>query len=828
MKVTFLGGAGEVGASCILVNINNKNILLDCGIRQGANKDPLPDLRLIQENGGVDAIILSHAHMDHSGSLPLISKEYPLARIYMNIMTKDLIKVLLYDSIKVMNNRESDIPLYAVQDVENMLNRIFAINYQREFEILEGIKIAFYSAGHIAGASCVNIISEEGSLFYSGDFSIFAQNSIEGAKIPKLRPDVAIFESTYGDKLHSNRQVEEERLIELVEKCIEDKGKMLIPAFALGRSQEIILILKKAMNKGRIKKVNVYIDGMIKDINRVYKLNPLYLKSSLGKKVLRGVEPFYDEHIKAITQNEEREEILKSKEASIIISSSGMLTGGPSQSYAEKIAMMENGYIVLSGYQDEESPGRKLLNLVEESEDKRVLEINNKIIPVKCKFDKVGLSAHADKTEIKALTSLLSPKHTILVHGEASVINSIGKEISEELFKKVYVPISGDTINLEINNPRKQSNFKFYYIMNEKESLDENNIPKLWNFININYENRFFTIEQILTIWSGTYKLDNEEIEKVQNLISKSIYFENDLRRFFMFKARSEDQVNEDLMPKELKQNEVNDLVVEYFKDYNYKKISLKIEEKKVLLNFDFPKSVPETIKSKTEKFKETSGWDIDINEQANYTAAETLIRTLLKDVDIRKISLYAVENKYIVLIDNENLSFENEKEIFKNTTGIELSVQSKNSKEKDNGNSKVFSSKKESIEQNQAFLYIDEAFKYEEFKPYKKSLKPNKLIELVFISPFLGERYEEKIREIAEHIGWNMSIASSVNQNELTNLALRYCMENNISIKKNPSYNPANFSVTIKTDFDVSENKELIDKICGEFKYNTGCDLHF
>lgn len=214
---------------------------MDSGLRQSVSKDPMPDFRSIQEQGGVDGIIISHAHLDHIGTLPIISKEYPNARIYMNNMTKDLVRVLLYDSLKIMNNREAEIPLYAEIDVENMLNRIFTINYEVEFEILEDIRLTFYNAGHIAGASCVYLKGKEGAVFYSGDFSIFSQKSVEGAKVPKLRPDIGIFETTYGDKLHSNREVEEARLLDIVNECIDKKGKMIIPAFALGRHRKLYL-----------------------------------------------------------------------------------------------------------------------------------------------------------------------------------------------------------------------------------------------------------------------------------------------------------------------------------------------------------------------------------------------------------------------------------------------------------------------------------------------------------------------------------------------------------------------------------------------------------
>ena len=229
MDIQFLGGALEIGGSAILIQIDGKNILLDAGIRQGMSQDPLPNYRAIQESGGLDAIIISHAHLDHIGSLPIISKEYPGARIYMNHMTMDLVRVQLYDSLKIMNNREAEIPLYAEQDVVATLNRIFPIGYEVKFPIFDDIFLTFYNAGHIAGASFSYIQGKEGTLFYSGDFSSFSQNSIEGAKLPKLRPDIAIVESTYGDRLHSNRKVEEKALVDFVKEGLDNNGKVLIP-----------------------------------------------------------------------------------------------------------------------------------------------------------------------------------------------------------------------------------------------------------------------------------------------------------------------------------------------------------------------------------------------------------------------------------------------------------------------------------------------------------------------------------------------------------------------------------------------------------------------
>ena len=830
MKLNFLGGAYEIGASCILVKIDSKNILLDCGIRQSALKDPLPNFRTIQEYGGVDAIIISHAHMDHIGSLPIISKEYPQARIYMNNMTKDLVRVLLYDSIKVMNNREAEIPLYAETQVEDMLNRVFTINYEVEFPIFDNIKLTFYNAGHIAGAACVYIQSSEGALFYSGDFSIFPQKSIEGAKIPRLRPDVAIFESTYGDKLHANRELEEQRLINLAAECINNKGKMLIPAFALGRSQEILLILKRAINKKQLSKVNIYVDGMVRNINSVYKLNPLFLKNTLGKKVLKGIEPFYDNNVKKINKKEERDTILQSDESCIIVSSSGMLTGGPSTYYAEKIAPMENGYIVITGYQDEESPGRKLLNLYDADEDKRVLSIGEKSIPVKCKVEKVGLSAHGDKGEIKALINLLSPKNLFLVHGDGDVIDSLGTEISMELNSNVFVPRCGEDFHIVIKKPRKQWKKSLPHTLNKKEEFNENNLETLWNFIREYYGEKLFTIEELLYIWSGNSKIKVSCIENMQKLIVPSIYFQSDNKRLFLFKVANKEDVEEALKPKELKPNELNGLIENYFSQYNYKKASLIYDHKKIILNFDFPKTVDSSIYNNIELFQKESHWNVEINTVLNNNAAEALIRNLLKEADIKKISFMLSDGKVIVNL-NSPYELKNEQDIFRETTGYKLKIlygEMKSDSVNSDDNSTFTTNSNFVMEQNEALKSIDENFENEDFKPYKKGIKNNSLgkyIELSFITPNIGRKYAEKIEKLSHATGWNIGISKSVNMNEIINIASSLCTKKGIVLKKNPSFNSALLTVTLKLQNTKNINLESLKE---EFETKTGCNIIF
>lgn len=775
----------------------------------------------------------------------------------MNNMTKDLVKVLLYDSIKIMNNREGEIPLYAEKDVESALNRIFTINYEVKFPIFEDIHITFYNAGHIAGASCVYIQSPEGAIFYSGDFSVFSQRTVEGAKLPKLRPDVAILEATYGDRLHSNREIEERNLIEAVNECIENNGKMIIPAFALGRAQEVILILKGAMNKGSLKKIKVYIDGMVRDINRVYKNNPLYLKNSLGKKILRGLSPFYDDNIIEIKQTDNREEILNHKEPAVIIASSGMITGGPSAFYAEKIGPMENGYIVITGYQDEESPGKKILDLLETEEEKeRYLNINGLNIPVKCQVRKIGLSAHADKNEIKGVLERISPRNIVLVHGNEEVIRSLGKEISNEFIGRTFTPACGEEININIKNPRKQLNKNFPHSLNKKEQLCEENISQLWKFVYEKYNNKLLTIEELAYVWSGekffditqSSKNDNaiELINKDSNLanefnknnifdfknkIINSIYFESDLKRLFLFKARTEEDIKEDLKPKELTQQELMELVNEKFKDFDYKKISVMLEKKEIILNFDFPQGVDSNIEKIMADFYKETEWEISINEKINNSSAELLIKKLIDPMEIKKISFYPEKFSVNVFLKGKMGKHENVDEIFQEKTGWKLSIIEEGSKEisniSENENLYFEVQGVEALEQNAALNLIDKAFEEEEHKPYKKSIKTSgkgKYIDLVFISPKIGERFKEKLGYLSYETGWSIAVSDKVNQNELLNIAKLLCDKNQIDLRKNLSYNPSNMTISL----NILGGEENFDVVKVEFEKITGCNLIF
>ena len=838
MKLHFLGGAKEIGGSAILVELNDYKILLDCGIRQSAGKDPLPDFRKIQELGGVDAVIISHAHMDHTGTLPLISKEYPLASIYATVMTIDLTRVLLYDSIKLMNRKEEGIPVYAAAHVEALFTRMRGCRYEETLEILPGVKLTMYPAGHIAGAACIFLESKEGSLFYTGDFSGFSQNTIEGIRIPKLRPDVIITEATYGDKLHANRQVEEKALVEVVRECIEKKGKMVIPAFALGRAQEVLLILRRAMNKGELPKVKIYVDGMVRDMNVVYSRHPWYLKNALAKRIEKGNDIFYSDEIVPVGMKDDRMELLNGSAPTIFVASSGMLTGGPSAMYAEKIAPMKNGYIIITGYQDEEAPGRQIQQLLESEEEERFLTVNEHRVPVRCALRKISLSAHGDKAEIQGLLERLSARHIFLVHGDPAVVEGLASQLDVDYRTRIYTPETGDSETISLRSPRKQLKKEFPYTMQKKENFweKERYARDFYEYLQTYYTGNKFTVNDMAFIWYGKAITEEEILIPFEQMLNESMYFSRDGRRLFLFQCSTREEMDEILKKSSgMDQNSVMRYAEEMFAAYSYKKISCFTERKELQMVFDFPRSAGAEFDSLADDFLEKTGWKIYKNSEPNEYAIQTFLSerlgTNLQKISIRKqegsvmLSFYQpADDKELELLCQE----------FESLTGYSLLYKGKScagshniqvtERIPANHNDIYPEHPSEPVEQNLAFSCIDAEFEGEQILPCKKGIQSDaqgKYLQIAFLSPQLGIKMKDTLQRIADQTGWRIRIADSVNQNMVLTCANQICKEHQVLLRKNPSYLPEKQELLLKPadGLEISEEvrilieKEILEK---------------
>lgn len=417
MKVTILGGGNEVGASCLYIEIAGMKLLIDAGMRMHSD-NPLPALGLLDGIGDLDVILVTHAHADHIGALPIVHALYPNSPIYTTPPTVDLMKIMMKDSYKLLEKRSREtnmLPPYTEEQVNNLLQSLLLFPANGELTIGQ-VKITSYRAGHILGAVMFLIEGDGEKLFVTGDLSFKAGRTINGAEVPHdIEPDVLIMESTYGNRTHTDRHTEEKRLAQDVAEVITSGGFALIPAFALGRAQEILLILQDFMEKGLIPEFPIYVDGLVTPISRIYNQYPHFVKGPVAYRIKNNGDAFLTEGRCKAVHPKEREMILQGKPG-CIIASSGMLIGGASSWYAQRLVGNEKNAIFITGYQDEESPGKRLLNIANGLESK--IELNGTSYEVTCRIGKYGLSAHADASEMNRFVQKLKPTYTLLVHGD--------------------------------------------------------------------------------------------------------------------------------------------------------------------------------------------------------------------------------------------------------------------------------------------------------------------------------------------------------------------------------------------------------------------------
>jgi len=364
--------------------------------------------------------------------------------------TVDLVRVLLKDSLKIMkmeSEKEGEIPLYPPEAVERVFNLVQSVYWEEPFEILGGaVRATYYPAGHILGASSVLIQTDDGSVLISGDVSKSPQLTVGGFDWSKLRPgsvDAVVCESTYGGRAHTSRFGEERRLISQVSQIVERKGTVLIPAFALGRAQEIILLMARAFEKGELPDIPVFVDGMVRSMCRVYWNHTSYATSRFRHLSRCTGDPFFsNKNISAVQAPESRHELIHIH-PSIIISSSGMLSGGPSQFYAGKLAPDPLHHIAITGYQDEESPGRQVQDLARDGGG--LLRFGDESIELKCSVGTYGLSAHADTTELVAALKQLRPRKVFLVHGDKQARELLEDSLHQFGVRDVIRPNLGES-----------------------------------------------------------------------------------------------------------------------------------------------------------------------------------------------------------------------------------------------------------------------------------------------------------------------------------------------------------------------------------------------
>jgi len=425
VRISFLGGARQVGRSCILLQTPQSKILMDCGVdvaSSGNEKFPYLDVPEFDINA-IDAIILSHAHLDHSGLIPYLYKMGYKGPIYMTAPTRDTSALLALDFIGVAYKQASK-PLFSSSDVKQMVKHTVCLDFNEVTDIAPDIRITLYNAGHILGSSMIHINIGNGlhNLLYTGDYKFGRTRLLNPATTVFPRLETLITESTYGSKADvlPQREDSESLLIETVKKTIERKGKVLIPELGSGRAQETMLILDDAMKKGLIPKVPIYIDGMIWDINAIHTAYPDFLNSTVRQQIFQGDNPFVSDTFKRVGSPSERKKVFEGGPC-VVLATSGMLVGGASVEYFREFAPNKNNTLLFVCYQGPGSLGRQVQEGLKETE----MTNEGRKEKIKIEFEVhtlQGFTAHSGRNELLNFVNRCNPKpkKVIIGHGESS------------------------------------------------------------------------------------------------------------------------------------------------------------------------------------------------------------------------------------------------------------------------------------------------------------------------------------------------------------------------------------------------------------------------
>lgn len=465
MKILFGGAAGEVTGSKHLITFNNKKILLDCGMFQGHRKEEDEKNRhFFWEPKEIDAMILSHAHMDHSGVLPYLVKHGYHGPVYCTHATRDLCNYMLADSAFIQENeiewmkkkkKKMDIkePLYVMADVEETLKKFYAVNYEQSFVVADGIIASFYDAGHILGSAVTHMILYDKKkkkhlrVCFTGDLG---RKGLPILKDPQIVPetDILITECTYGNRLHARLQTIGDDLAAVVNQVAKNGGKLIIPAFALERTQEVVYHLHLLKDECKIPAIPIYVDSPLAgNVTEVFRSHlECYDKRTCEEFIKHGDNPFGFNDLNYTRSVEESKSLNEKRGPMIIIAASGMCEHGRILHHLRNNIEDPKNVILIVGYQAENTLGRKLVD------GEKHVNIFGDAYKVKASvYVMDAFSGHADRSDLlDYIGKIRGLKKIFLVHGEQTQLEAFTGALKENGFNDVYVPKYGEEVEVDL------------------------------------------------------------------------------------------------------------------------------------------------------------------------------------------------------------------------------------------------------------------------------------------------------------------------------------------------------------------------------------------
>jgi len=452
-RSTALGGYREVGRSAHLLTTQNSKVLIDCGIDPGSDRTPYFNAPELLPLDSLDAVVVTHAHLDHCGLVPVLLKYGYKGPIYCTAPTRDLMTLMLLDAIKVVN-QEARRGLYDSSNVRDLVTRTVPLRWGETTDIAPDIRLTMHNAGHILGSSICHFHLGEGdhNLAYSGDIKFERSWLFNPATNRFPRLETLVLESTYGGyrNVQPSRQQATEDFSALTSKVLNRGGKLIVPVFAVGRSQEVMLVLEEKMREGKIPRVPVYLDGMIFEATAIHTAYPEFLNSQLRTQIFQqGDNPFLSDIFHRIDSQQMRATVLDSKEPSIILATSGMMSGGPVMEYFRAWAPEEKNGLLFVGYQAEGTFGNRLQRGVSEA---TFLDGSRQAsVPVKLEVATIeGFSGHSDRVQLMNYVGSLDPRpqRIILNHGEESRILDLASSLHKRYNVESRAPFNLEAIRV--------------------------------------------------------------------------------------------------------------------------------------------------------------------------------------------------------------------------------------------------------------------------------------------------------------------------------------------------------------------------------------------
>ncbi len=459
VRVTALGSYREVGRAMHLITTNESKVLVDCGAKPTTNRSEVQPFFAAPEMlplDNLDAVVITHAHIDHIGMLPVLFKYGYRGPVYCTPPTRDLMTLLQIDYIKVAK-AEGNEPPYSKADIQECIKHVVDINWGDKTDISPDIKMTMENAGHILGSSSVYMQIGEGKgehkLLFSGDIKYEKSWLFDAATVRFPKVETLVIESTYGgpQDVQPTRQQASQELQDLIQDALGRGGKIFCPVFAVGRSQEVMIAIDQLFKSGNVKPVTVWLDGMISEATAIHSSHPNFLNRELRKQMLKGGtdNPFNSSWFKQVDSREQRESILLDPNPCIVLATSGMMTGGPIVEYFKNWAPEPSATLCFVGYQASGTLGRRLQQghaQVPLMDGGQTL-----MVDIRCNMVTIdGFSGHSDRNQLIDYVDALNPtpRKIICHHGDPQTCNAFRQGLREKFRVQTYAPANLETLRL--------------------------------------------------------------------------------------------------------------------------------------------------------------------------------------------------------------------------------------------------------------------------------------------------------------------------------------------------------------------------------------------